>query len=84
MRNDKTFSIPSLNPIDTSACIMIQLYYMMENKSSLDFFISADKLIKMELKDRRNPQAEPDLSLCDTLFQGVIFCLLISILDFKT
>ena len=71
MRNGHTDGIACLNPIDTSACIMIQLYYMMENKSNLDIFAVTDKLNKMNVIDSQNPQAQPDLNLIESLFQGV-------------
>lgn len=71
MRNGHTDGIACLNPIDTSACIMIQLYYMMENKTNLDIFAVTDKLNKMNVIDSQNPQAQPDLNLIESLFQGV-------------
>ncbi len=71
MRNGHTDGITCLNPIDTSACIMIQLYYMMENKANLDIFAVTDKLNKMNMIDAQNTEARPDLNSIELLFQGV-------------
>jgi hypothetical protein len=71
MRNGHTDGITCLNPIDTSACIMIQLHYMMENNANLDVFAVTDKLNRMNLVDIQNAQAKPDLNSIESLFQGV-------------
>ena len=52
MRNDHTEGMHHLNPIDTSACILLTLYYLNENASNMRLFAATDKLEKFELNDR--------------------------------
>ena len=68
MRNDHTESLHCLNPIDTSACIILTLSYMQENSSNIDFYAATDKLNSFNLNEK---QTSPDLTTIETIFQGV-------------
>ena len=65
MRNDHTEGMHHLNPIDTTACVLLTLYYLNENPTNMSMFAATDKLNKFEMNDK------PDLSSIETIFQGV-------------
>lgn len=71
MRNGHTNGLAYLNPIDTSACILLTLYHTNANASNVTVFAASDKLTQLELADK-NTQSKPDLNTIETLFQGVI------------
>ena len=66
MRNDCTDGFNFLNPIDTSSCIMLTLYYMNQDQANVDVFTVTDKINQIELADTK-----PDLNLVKNIFQGV-------------
>lgn len=71
MRNGHTNGLNYLNPIDTSSCIMLTLYYMNQDPTNVDVFTASDKLTKLELADNRT-HSTPDLSTIENIFQGVM------------
>lgn len=71
MRNGHTHGLTYLNPIDTSACIMLTLYYGNADPTHVSVFAASDKLSQFELADQHT-QAWPDLATVERLFQGVL------------
>ena len=74
MRNAHTFGLHFLNPIDTSACVMLMLYYMNQSATNVDVFCATDKLNQIELAN--NSHSQPDLTQIEAIFQGVCLNLL--------
>lgn len=74
MRNSHTEGLHYLNPIDTSACIMLSLYYLSKNPADIEVYVSTDKLTKLELANN-STLSQPDLNQIETIFQGVNFLL---------
>lgn len=70
MRNAHTLGYTNLNPIDTSACVMLTLYYANAEPTNVSVFVAADKLSQLELADPQI-QSKPDLATIERLFQGV-------------
>ena len=69
MRNAHTDGLNHLNPIDTSACILLTLHHLgkrSDQTNSLDIYVSTDKLEQVKLNDRN-----ADLNTIETVFQGV-------------
>ena len=65
MRNDSTYGLHCLNPIDTSSSILLTLSYLNQNMSNVDVFAVTDKLNQLNLSDK------PDLNLVEKILQGV-------------
>lgn len=77
MRNAHTLGLHFLNPIDTSASVMLLLYYMNQAPINVDVFCATDKLNQIELANNSS-HSKPDLTMIETIFQGVCFdCLFI-------
>ena len=70
MRNAHTLGYTNLNPIDTSACVMLTLYYANAEPTNVSVFVAADKLSQLELADQQI-QSKPDLATIERLFQEV-------------
>ena len=70
MRNGHTLGLTNLNPLDTSACVMLTLYYTNADPAKVTVFAASDKLTQIELAANGNA-AKPDLATIERIFQGV-------------
>lgn len=69
MRNGHTLGLTNLNPLDTSACVMLTLYYSNADPAKVTVFAASDKLTQIELAANGNA-AKPDLATIERIFQG--------------
>jgi hypothetical protein len=78
MKNSLTNGVHCLKAIQTSACILSNLFYLSGELASSNFkvFMSAEKLVELELAgDSR--LAKPTLGSLDSIFQNVISCIIL-------
>ena len=74
MRNDSTYGLSFLNPIETSSAIMLTLYYLSQSHSNVDILSVNDKLSQLDPIDKNSSDPnKPTLSFVETIFQKVSF-----------
>ncbi|CAF0711471.1 unnamed protein product [Brachionus calyciflorus] len=71
MRNSNTLGLNYLNPLETSICVLLTIFYLNNIPTNVDVFVSSDRLTRIELADK-NTQAEPDLGSLDQIVQGFV------------
>ena len=72
MRNDHTFGLSVLSPIDTSSSIMITLYHLNQNQDNVDVFTVTDKLNQLDLSLKNGGEsAKLDLNFVENIFKEV-------------
>ena len=73
MRNDRTYGLGVLSPIDTSSTIVLTLYYLNQYQGNVDVFTVSDKLNQLDLSLKNFPESTKlDLNVLENIFKEVI------------
>lgn len=73
MRNDRTYGLSVLSPIDASSTIILTLYYLNQCQGNSDVFTVTYKLNQLDLSLKNSPESTKlDLNVLENIFKEVI------------